>query len=628
MPLGAEPVRDGRGVQFRVWAPEKKQVSVVFCGGMKPLKLEREPGGYFAGITEEAKAGDLYKFALDREGEFPDPASRFQPQGPHHASQIVDASAYHWTDAGWKGLKLPGQVIYEMHVGTFTQPGNWQSAAEKLGYLRDTGITVIEVMPVADFPGRFGWGYDGVQLYAPASIYGEPDDLRDFVNQAHGLGIAVILDVVYNHIGPDGNYLPKFSPYYFSKKHKTDWGQGINYDGPHCEPVREFIRENAAYWIREFHLDGLRLDATQDVHDDSHRHILSEIAEVARAAAHGRDILLIAENEPQDTRLIRSPRHGGFGLDGMWNDDYHHSATVAMTGKADAYYTDYRGTAQEFVSTAKHGYLYQGQWYRWQGKRRGTPTFGTAREAMITFIQNHDQIANSARGERAHVQTSLGRFKAVTAFTLLGPGTPMLFQGEEFASSSRFFFFADHKPDLAKTVAEGRIEFLSQWRSLKLPEMRSCFLDPASRETFETCKLDFSEVDKHSEIYALHRDLLRLRREDPVISRQGADGIDGAVLSEHAFVIRYFTPDFENDRLLVVNIGSDLDLNPSPVPLLGHPQGKAWVKLWSTDDPQYGGCGTAPLDSEENWQIPAEAAVVLYPEPAEAAEQKTQGQQR
>ncbi len=586
---------------------------MFFEDGRPQVTLTPEGNGYFSGFARDVKAGARYKYDLDGIEPYPDPASRYQPNGPHGFSEVVDPLAFEWSDPAWHGVKLAGQAIYEMHLGTFSDAGTWLSAAERLSYLRDTGITVIEVMPVAEFPGKFGWGYDGVQPYAPASIYGAPDGMRTFVNKAHELGIGVILDVVYNHLGPDGNYLTKFSRYYLTEKHKTDWGQAINFDGIESGPVREYFRDNAAYWIREFHLDGLRLDATQDIHDETKPHIIAEIGEAARRAAGERPILLIGENEPQNTELIRPISEGGLGLDALWNDDYHHSAMVALTGKAEAYYTDYRGTPQEFVSAMKYGYLYQGQWYRWQEKRRGFSNLGLPREAMVTFIQNHDQVANSARGQRAQQLSSPGVFRAMTALTLLGPGTPMLFQGQEFAASSPFLFFADHKPDLAKQIRIGRVEFLEQWRSLKLPVMKACLVDPCSEETFQRSKLDFSEVKKHAGLYHLHRDLLTLRRTDPVISRQGADGIDGAVLSASAFVIRYFSPGFQNDRLLVVNLGADLELNPSPEPLLAPPAACRWHEIWSSDDPPYGGCGTAPLDTSENWRIPGQAAVVLCP---------------
>ena len=610
--LGAE-LMDGGGTRFRVWAPERKTVDVVFENAHSPIPMLREPDGYFSITAEDVEAGTRYKFRLDGREAYPDPASRLQSKGPHSFSQVVDPNRFQWTDSNWLGAKLRGQIVYEMHLGTFTQGGTWNSAAEKLEYLQDTGITLLEVMPISDFPGKFGWGYDGVQPYAPAGLYGSPDDMRQFVDRAHSLGLGVILDVVYNHLGPDGNYFGQFSPYYFSDKHNTDWGKGINFDGRHCGPVREFFRENAAYWIREFHLDGLRLDATQDIHDDSEPHILAEIGEAARKAAGKRSIVIIGENEPQETLLIRPLSQGGYGLDALWNDDYHHTAHVALTGKAEAYYTDYKGTPQEFISAAKYGYLYQGQRYSWQKKRRGTCNLGLPREAIVNFIENHDQIANSARGQRTNEITSPGLFKALTALTLLMPGTPMLFQGQEFASSSKFLFFADHNPDLARSVARGRVEFLEQWRSYSMPDIQKCFDNPASTATFEKCKLDYSEVQKHRDIYALHHNLLRLRREDPVISRQGEDGIDGAVLSPQCFLLRFFSPGFDNDRLLIVNLGIDIKYDPAPEPLLAPPANMEWEKLWSSEDAQYGGCGTAALDTDDAWRIPGRAAVLLKP---------------
>jgi maltooligosyltrehalose trehalohydrolase len=586
---------------------------VVFEEGRVGAPLADEENGYFSGFVANVSAGTLYKYGLDGGEAYPDPASRYQPTGPHGWSEVVDPRSFRWSDDSWPGAKLEGQVVYELHLGTFTPEGSWLGAADKLEYLRDTGITLLEVMPVSDFPGKFGWGYDGVQPYAPASIYGTPDHMRSFVDRAHSVGLAVILDVVYNHIGPDGNYLTKFSPFYLTTRYKTDWGDAINFDGEQRGPVREFFRENAAYWIREFHLDGLRLDATQDIHDQSEPHIIAEFSCAARKAAGHRSIVLIGENEPQNTRLIKPIADGGYGLDALWNDDFHHTAMVALTGKVDAYYTDYRGTAQELLSAVKYGYLFQGQWYRWQQKRRGTPTLGLPRAAMINFIQNHDQIANSASGQRVHELTSPGMFKALTALLLLAPGTPMLFQGQEFGASSPFLFFADHKPELAKLIKGGRMEFLGQWRSLALPEMQQCFNDPRAPETFEKCKLDYAEVDRHAETYALHRDLLRLRREDPILSGQGAYGVDGAVFSSQCLLVRFFSPQYRQDRLLLVNLGIELDLDPAPEPLLAPPASMEWVKVWSSEDPQYGGCGTPLLDTERNWKIPGQAAVLLHP---------------
>lgn len=615
LPIGAELMDEG-GAHFRVWAPERASVAILFdpSQSLPKRELHADGAGYFSGSVADAGPGIRYKYLVDEKEPCPDPASRFQPHGPHGYSEIIDYKAFRWTDSNWPGVKLKGQAIYELHLGTFTKAGTWAGAAEKLEYLRNTGITLIEIMPIADFPGKYGWGYDGVGLFAPVAIYGTPRDMRSFVDRAHSLSLGVILDVVYNHLGPDGNYLAKFSSHYFSRRDETDWGTAINFDGKHREAVREFYRSNAAYWIREFHLDGLRLDATQDIHDTSRPHILAEIGHAAREAAANRSIILVGENEPQNTALLRPVSEGGEGLDALWNDDYHHTAMVALTGKADAYYGDYRGTPQELLSAIKHGYLYQGQRYRWQGKRRGTPSWGIPRAAMVDFIQNHDQVANSALGLRIHKLASPGAVRAMTALTLLGPGTPMLFQGQEFGASTPFLYFADHSPDLAEHVRSGRVEFLKQWRGLNLPEMQACFADPKLQQTFERCVLDHSESHTHHDWYALHRDLLQLRREDEIISAQGDHGLDGAVLGAQCFILRFFSPDHSQDRLLVVNLGADLEFNPAPEPLLAPPANSRWTKSFSTEDPQYGGCGTPPLDTESNWIVPGQAAVLLFPE--------------
>jgi maltooligosyltrehalose trehalohydrolase len=620
LPVGAEVLPSGE-VHFRVWAPRRRSLDVVLTSGGAPVPLNREDGGYFSGSVAGATVGSLYKYRLDGGESFPDPASRYQPQGPHGPSQVVDPSSYRWQDQEWAGVALAGQVLYEMHVGTFTTEGTWDAAARELPALREVGVTVVEVMPVADFPGRFGWGYDGVDLYAPSRLYGSPEAFRAFVDGAHRLGLGVILDVVYNHLGPDGNYLPQFSNRYFSDRYGTEWGEPLNYDGEDSGPVREFIVSNAVYWVTEFHLDGLRLDATQSMHDASPEHILSALGRETRRAAQPRSIILVAENEPQHTRLARPVEKGGYGLDGLWNDDFHHSAMVALTGHSEAYYSDYRGQAQELLSALKHGYLYQGQRFRWQGLRRGTTGFDLPRAAFVTFIQNHDQIANSARGLRAHALTSPGRWRALTAVMLLGPGTPMLFQGQEHASSKPFFYFASHEGDLADGVRKGRKEFMAQFRTLAIKDSTICLPDPASDATFEACRLDHGERERNREAWALHRDLTRLRREDPVLRRQGEDGLDGAVLGAQAFVLRFFGQDGD-DRLLVVNLGADEHFSPAPEPLLAPPEGRLWTVLWSSEAPPYGGCGTFPPDSADGWRLPAESAVVLAPGAAAAEEPK------
>jgi maltooligosyltrehalose trehalohydrolase len=501
-----------------------------------------------------------------------------------------------------------------LHVGTFTPGGTFQSAIAELPALRELGITTLELMPVADFPGQFGWGYDGVCLFAPYRQYGRPDDLRALVNTAHSLGMGVILDVVYNHLGPDGNHLKAFTPDYFTSRYHNEWGEAINFDGANARGVREFFVANAGYWIEEFHLDGLRLDATQQIFDQTTPHILLEIGLEARRRAGTRIVTLVVENEPQDTRLIRATTAGGYGLDAAWNDDFHHSAMVALTARTDAYYTDYEGRPQEFISALKWGYLYQGQRYKWQKQRRGTPSLDLNPEQFVLFVQNHDQIANSASGERCHRITSPGRYRALTALMLLAPGTPMLFQGQEFAASSPFYYFADHDPPLAALVDQGRRGFLSQFRNLALPEVQSRLPNPGEKSTFAQCKLDHTERQRHLQVYQLHSDLLALRRTDPRFCEQRKGGVDGAVLGAEAFLLRFLDADGHDDRLLIINLGRDLRLDPAPEPLLAPPWGTRWEMVWSSEDPAYGGDGTPPLESEEeNWRILGKVTVVLKP---------------
>jgi maltooligosyltrehalose trehalohydrolase len=610
-PVGAETNREGS--HFRVWAPIRSRVEVVIEGG-RDFELASENGGYFAGFAEGIHEGTRYRFRIDGgPALYPDPASRFQPDGPHGPSQIVDSSSFIWTDGGWSGLTSEGQVLYEIHVGTFTPEGTWAAAAALLPELAALGVTAVAVMPVGDFPGGFGWGYDGTCLYAPTRLYGTPTDFRRFVDAAHSQGLGVILDVVYNHFGPDGNYMREFAPQFFSTRHKTLWGEAFNFDGPDSGPVREFFISNAAYWIDEFHLDGLRLDATQAIYDDSPEHILSAIACKAREVAGRRSVFLMGENDALDTNLVRSLESGGCGLDGLWNDDLHHTARVALIGRREGYYMDFRGKPQEFISAAKWGFLYQGQQYRWQKRRRGRPAFDIPRQRFVTFIENHDQIANSGRGQRLHQLTSPARLRAVTSYLLLIPSTPMLFQGQEFASSRPFLFFADHHPDLAAMVLQARRDTMRKFRSQAGADAIRLMPDPADPATFDRCKLDPAERSSRPEWIALHKDLIVLRKSDPAFRVTTA--FDGAILGETTFVLRFFVPAC-GDRLLVVNLGADLHLDPAPEPLLAPPGiGMQWYTLWSSEDPKYGGQGTAPLDTDENWQIPGEAAVVLAARP-------------
>ena len=617
MPIGAE-VHAAGGVSFRVWALNAKRVRVLFEPGQKklaPFTLTAEPNGYHSGLCPYAAVGAQYLFQLDDKPKaFPDPASRFQPEGPHGPSEVIDPAAFTWTDEDWRGVKIDGQVIYEMHVGTFTPQGTWQAAIHELAELAQIGVTVIEVMPIADFPGRYGWGYDGVNLFAPTRLYGRPEDFKAFVNEAHAASLAVVLDVVYNHLGPDGNFLPEFSSDYFNPQVKTDWGNAMNFDGPNAGPVREFFLSNAVYWISEFHLDGLRFDATQDLHDESSIHLLAELSHRTRTAAKGREIILIAENEPQETRIVRPNSQKGYGLDALWNDDFHHSAIVALTGHSEAYYSDYRGSPQEFISALKYGYLYQGQYYSWQKNSRGTFGLDLQPTAFVTFLQNHDQVANTARGERPNVTASHGNYKALTAVLLLGPNTPMLFQGQEFGATTPFLYFCDLSEAVLKTLRKGRNKSLAQFRSLAMPEMQALLTDPGDPATFTASRLNFSERQTNAGMYKMHKDLLALRRDDLVFRQQRKGAFDGAVVGLDAFVLRFFGRE-HGDRLLLVNLGRDLHLDPVPEPLLAPLPYCGWTVIWSSEQPEYGGDGAYPPNSEEGkWLLPGYSAVVLRSE--------------
>ena len=618
LPVGAEPV-GADGTQFRVWAPRSRQVSVVLVSDgrdddIRPLEADVDAPGYFSGTLAHARAGARYWLQLADGHRYPDPASRFQPEGPHGPSEVVDPT-FPWRDRDWPGVTMKAPVVYELHVGTFTRGGTYAAATAELPALADLGISIIELMPVAEFPGRFGWGYDGVLPFAPSHLYGQPADLRAFVDAAHAAGLAVILDVVYNHLGPDGNYLGAFAGAYF-RSGATEWGDGFNFDGVDAGPVREYIRANARYWISEFHFDGLRLDATHAIQDTSPRHIVSDVTSDVRASAPGRRTWTVAENEPQDVTLLAPASEGGGGLDALWNDDFHHAARVAMTGRREAYYSDYLGSPQEFVSAARHGFLYRGQRYRWQDQNRGTPAADVAPRRLVTFLQNHDQIANSRTGQRLSALTNPGLWRAMTTLLLLGPWTPMLFQGQEFDASAPFLYFADHTGDLAEAVRRGRRTFLAQfatWRDVTPADLA----DPADPLTRDRSTIDVDERRTHASALELHRSLIAIRRGDPSFADEDFV-VDGAVIASKAFVLRYArrdAPPSDDDRLVVVNMGAEVLLSALSEPLLAAPPSSRWTVLFSSNAPDVGGDGSIDPFTPDGWRLPATSALVLAPEP-------------
>jgi maltooligosyltrehalose trehalohydrolase len=628
LPIGTEVAASERGAHVRVWAPDHAKVTLVIRSmtgpngahaahgsqnGRRPreIVLGREAGGYHSAFAPGLGAGSRYWFRLgDDAALYADPASRFQPDGPLGASEVIDPAAFAWTDAEWRGIAPERHVIYEMHIGTFTPDGTWTAAAHGLDYLADVGITTLEIMPVADFVGRHNWGYDGVNLFAPCRCYGSPDDMRRFVDRAHAVGIAVILDVVYNHFGPAGNQLFAWSPAYRSPQ-ASEWGDAFNYDGERSAAVRELVIANAGYWIDEYHLDGLRLDATQAICDRSPEHVIAAIVRRARDAGRGRQIFVVGESEPQDSALLRPP----FQLDALWNDDFHHTARVAATGTIEGYLHDYRGTPQELISGIKRGFLYQGQLYPWQRNPRGRPTRGIARNRFVHFLENHDQAANLGFGERLVSLSDPATLRALTALLLLSPPVPLLFQGQECGATAPWHFFADHDEGLRKAIRRGRAEFMAQFPRMATPEAQAALADPCAEATFRACVLDPRQRRLDEPHVALHRDLLRLRRVDPAFTDARPEALDGAVLSGHAFAVRYLQDDPMRDRLLLVNLGPTFAQPAVPEPLLAPPEGTGWRLAWSSEDPRYGGHGTPRPFDRVRLAIPARAAIVLVPDP-------------
>jgi maltooligosyltrehalose trehalohydrolase len=607
--FGAVPHENG--VAFRVWAPAQHEVTLVL-DGHGDVEMQPQDDGFFAAHVTGIGAGQRYQYRL-RQGLRPDPASRFQPEGPLGPSQVVDLTAFRWNDSHWRGVtEAHRHVTYEMHLGTFTREGTWTAAAAHLPYLAEVGVTTLEIMPIAEFAGDFGWGYDGVNLFAPTRLYGTPEDAQRFVNEAHRLGLAVILDVVYNHLGPVGNFFGEFS--HTVQGAPGEWGDSINYDGDGSGPVRDFVIENAAYWVRDFHFDGLRLDATQGIIDTSDEHVVSALCRAARAAAPHRVVFIVGESEPQDVRLLKDSGAYTDGLDAIWNEDWHHAAFVALTGRRHAYFTDYRGDAPEFASMARHGFLYQGQWYSWQQQGRGGYSLGLPGARFVSFLENHDQVANTGLGTRLYQEVQPSQWRAFTALLLLGPSLPLLFQGQEFRSSRPFTYFADHQGELAAAVEEGRLKFLTQFPTLARAEMQRLIPRPHTRDTFTASKLDESERTRDTAFFRLHRDLIRLRRDDEVIRDVGtpAVSIESAAPTMSLLLIRYISS--AGHRLLIINTGDDY-VSPMNNALLAPVHGERWVLRWSSEHPDYGGVGIVDLKNDGPWILAGRSASLLASEP-------------
>ncbi|WPB76242.1 malto-oligosyltrehalose trehalohydrolase [Archangium violaceum] len=581
-------VEPGAGVRWRVWAPGHREVRVVLYerDGQQPgdsVPMVDEGGGFFSATLAGAGPGVRYKLRVDGEGPFPDPWSRSQPDGVHGPSEVV-VPDFAWTDAAWKGPDPEAQVIYEVHVGTATPEGTFEALIPRLRSFKELGVTTLELMPLASFPGVRNWGYDGVDLFAPLAAHGGPQGLRRLIDAAHAEGLAVLIDAVYNHFGPDGNYLRCYSPHYFTGRHHTPWGDAVNYDGEGSAVVRHLVLSNVEMWIRDYHADGLRLDAAHAILDDGSPHLLTEIAERARASAPGRRVMVIAEDERNDTRLVRPRETGGFGLDGVWADDFHHQMRRAFAGDNEGYYRDYTGNLEDLARTLRQGWFYEGQVSQVAGHARGTP----AREAqpwqLVHCIQNHDQVGNRAHGERLGADVSPAAFRAMSALLLLSPYTPLLFMGQEWNASTPFLYFTDHNAELGKLVTEGRRkEFagFTRFSSDSVP-------DPQAVETFTRSKLDWNEAAKpeHAGVLALYRELLRLRATDPCLKDNRRGHFDARPTGGHGLVLERRGPG--GALLVILNVHGVLEHR---LP------GRSELVLW-TEAPRFGGAvHEAPLRS-------------------------------
>jgi maltooligosyltrehalose trehalohydrolase len=596
---GAVPQTDG-STRFSVWAPSAEAVEVAISrgGDVQTYRLQRDAAGVHGAAVPRVPPGTDYSYRLDGGPDRPDPVSRWRPAGVHGPTRILDPGAFQWTDAGWRGLEAADLVIYELHVGTFSRAGTFDGVIERLPMLRDLGVTAIEIMPVSEFPGSRNWGYDGVSPYAVQSTYGGPNGLKRLVDAAHRQGLAVLLDVVYNHLGPEGNYLREFGPY-FSDRYRTTWGEGLNLDGPDSDEVRRYVVDNAVYWITEYHLDGLRLDAVDRIVDLSPVHIAEELGAAvhAQGEALGRRTLVIAEIDANDPRWVKPRELGGYGMDAHWSDDFHHAVHVALTGERNGYYADF--TEPDAVAKVfGQRYVNDGRYSPHRRRRHGRAAVEVPADRFVVAIQNHDQVGNRARGERLAALVSRDALRLAAALLLLSPYVPLLFMGEEHGETNPFLYFVSHgDPALIEAVRQGRQEEFASfgWRG-DVPDPQAEAAFEASRPRWER-----AEAGEGAQMLALYRELTRLRRTEPGL-RPGAATVQ--VWNDEAagwVAVRYHQ---EGSVLQAVfNLSAEVRV----VPLAGSEE---WSVVLSTDAPTYGGRGKAAFAGRE-LRLPGHTAALL-----------------
>jgi maltooligosyltrehalose trehalohydrolase len=530
---GARYLGNG-AAEFIVWAPLVTSVSMKIVSPPERLvPMERHAAGYWKALVNDLPPGTRYLYRLDNDRDRPDPASHSQPEGVHGPSEVVDHTVFSWQDAAWKGMPLPSMIMYELHIGTFTGEGTFDAAISRLAGLKELGITAIELMPVSQFPGSRNWGYDGVYPYAVQNTYGGPEGLKRFVDACHSRGIVVILDVVYNHLGPEGNYVWDFGPY-FTEKYRTPWGQAINFDGPYSDEVRNYFIGNALHWVREYHIDALRIDAIHGIFDFSAKHVLQELGEAVHleAEALGRSVQVIPESDLNDVRVINPIEIGGYGLDAQWNDDFHHAVHTLITGEAKGYYEDF-GTIEQMGKALREGFIYSGQYSSFRQRRHGNDSKERPAHQFVVFSQNHDQVGNRMLGDRMSKIASFEALKLAAGLVLLSPALPLLFMGEEYGEDAPFLYFVSHgDKDLIDAVRKGRTEEFKHFSWAGEPQ------DPQSEETFHTSKLDWRKRAQghHHVLLGFYQQLIRLRREMPALSELDRSRLEVSIIPEASVI--------------------------------------------------------------------------------------------
>ena len=586
-------VRSGYSVEFRVWAPNLTNLAVRVMGGnegepSRTIPMRQSSDSEFVATVPQVGAGADYVYVLDGERERPDPVSRWQPGGVHAPSRVVDPASFRWSDQGWSGIPLRDFIIYELHTGTFTREGTFESVIARLPYLRDLGITAIEIMPVAEVPGNRNWGYDGASLYAPQSSYGGPTGLKKLVDACHQHGLAVVLDVVYNHLGPEGNYLPEFAPC-FTDTHHTPWGKAINFDGPESDGVRRFIIDNALYWLTEYHVDALRLDAIHGIYDFGARHILDELSQAFQDQARRlqRQAWLIAESDLEDVRIINPRAKGGYAFDAQWHDDFHHALYALLTGQREGFLMDF-GAVANLSKSVTEGFVFDWRYSHYRRRHYGSSSKNRPGEQFVGFIQNHDQVANTSRGKRLSSLVSSGQQKLAAVLTLSSPFLPLLFMGEEYGETAPFLYFTSFDdPGLAAAVTAGRKKELGSHYS------ESEFADPQAPGTFEHCKLDWSktEVSPHAEILRLYRDLISLRRRHLSLANCRKELTEIQFNEQRKWLLMKRSDPSGSGALLVFNFSSEAQ----SIPVLDSDH--SWrLALWTGDAIYGGGSGPRPVE--------------------------------